>query len=126
MGAKRPAATSARHYQAQYSEHTQLRSRTRAMGAIRTALAMHVAEGGEIEVGTSWDEIIPPAQHAPPEMQPYYGPPTFGVRAPMPAPPPGRHEWDHFRKALPPWLAVASVFPDVLPPEGAAPRGALA
>eukprot|EP00962_Isochrysis_galbana_P049904 scaffold21372_cov129-Isochrysis_galbana.AAC.1 len=45
MGAKRPAATSARHYQAQYSEHIQLRSRTRAMGAIRTALTMHVAEG---------------------------------------------------------------------------------
>eukprot|EP00962_Isochrysis_galbana_P003135 scaffold873_cov111-Isochrysis_galbana.AAC.8 len=44
---------------------------------------------GAILAGTSWDEIIPPAQHAPPEMQPYYGPyesPTFGVRAPMPAP----------------------------------------
>eukprot|EP00962_Isochrysis_galbana_P060916 scaffold35954_cov157-Isochrysis_galbana.AAC.2 len=45
-------------------------------------------------------------------------------------PAPGRHEWvGPFPQSPSPVArggSVASVFPDVLPPEGAAPRGALA
>jgi hypothetical protein len=79
-GASRPSA-STRHYQAQYNEREQLSIRVRAMGALRISMANFVAEGGELETTTGWDEIIPTPRDAPPEMHQYYGPagaPMFG------------------------------------------------
>jgi hypothetical protein len=99
------------------------------MGALRTFMASFVAEGGEIETTTGWNEIIPTPRDAPPEMHQYYGPagaPMFGPPGthPSPAPPPGRRDWAFLRKTLPPWVAVTEIHPDVVLPNGAGPSGA--
>jgi hypothetical protein len=66
-GARRPAPSAATKYQAVFNEEEQLRTRTRAMGATRTACALYVAEGGDITLETMWFDIIPAPRDAPPE-----------------------------------------------------------
>lgn len=111
-GAKRQRAA-ARHYRVQFSELEQLRFRARAMEATRVAIRLHVAQGKDITPATTWDEIIPPYDRAPPELTPYYG----TIKAPRGASSesgeaPTPTQWAIWRRhALAPWEPVEKYRP---------------